>query len=107
MKIELSYKMVYLAIVAFFAVTFILSLTNGISSSFVLNYSLFGIIVTSVVYSIDSKFISNVYSERERQIKLEKESDVNKLLDKRIWLFWSMVIVLGVGFIVLFIPLVF
>lgn len=106
MKMGLSYQMVYLSIISLFVVSLILSLTS-IDSSFITGYSTFGLILSSAIYVIDSRYFSTPYGEREREIKLEKKSDINKILDKRIWLFWSMIIFLGIGFIILFSPKVF
>lgn len=106
MKVDLSYKMVYLSIISLFIVSLILSLTS-INSSFVTSYSIFGLILSSSIYVIDSRYFSTPHGEKEREIKLESKSDINKILDNRIWLFWSMIIFLGIGFIILFSPKVF
>lgn len=106
MKVELNYKIVYLSIIFVFIFSLFLSLTS-INSSFVTSYSVFGVILSSAIYIIDSRYFSTHYVEREREIKLESKSDINKILDNRIWLFWSMLVFLGIGFIILFSPKLF
>ncbi len=103
---ELTYGIVYLSIVFLFIISLALSLIS-VNSSFMTSYSVFGLILSSAVYVIDSRYFSAPYVEREREIKLESKSDINKILDNRIWLFWSMLVFLGIGFIILFSPRVF
>ncbi|MFO7966546.1 MAG: hypothetical protein R6U44_03000 [Archaeoglobaceae archaeon] len=103
MKVDLSYRTVYLSIIFVFFFSLVLSLTS-IDSRFMTSYSVFGLILSASVYVIDSKYVSAAYSEQKIEIKLESKSDINRLLDKRIWLFWSFVVSLGAGFIILFAP---
>ncbi len=105
MKVELTYKIVYALFIFLFVIVLALSLTT-IDSSFITSYSVFGVILSSAIYVIDSRFFGQP-EVKQREIKLESKSDINKILDQRIWLFWSFVLFLGVGFIILFGPKVF
>jgi len=103
MDLKFNYKTLYFFLLSFFGIIIILGLSGTINNKSAFNYSIFGLISSLIIWLID-EFINHESEERIYSGTYDSAADdteIHKILKKRLWWFTAYLILLIVVFLFL------